>query len=823
MISALYIRLRLTGAIDNLLFALRLAGSGSYAYAAPAARRSRATGFATEHHRFRASGTPAPLSNRQLGMDALAAASPLLKVVKWGVVGLLAIFAIGLTVFFVGIATTYEPPKSLEAKHLRNARPAITDRDGDLVGAAPGFRSAGANVQDAVSDEARMAALMVHDVPPVWWDVAVALEDRRFGKFGWAYGIDFLSLPNLLLGRRGASTLPMQIVGNLSGDKAQQYGTSDGSVARLVLKVKRKLREFSSAPALVAATKDDDYLWLKRLAATHLPVMHGQIGGSTIGIAGGGWVMFGKAPQELSPGEQAVFAAALKRNITIRKQVDDKVRRDWVYIKQRAKYGLALAYPEGDPRRAEGSAEIDAMPDAPPLFFDQALPLSARAHVVHRRNVTARSVVVEAQAELADRYGLRTLADLPLRGYQLTLNSMDNYQFKLQMDRLAAALTDRLGGECRLFVPLSREGFRDSLYQHVTGKPRCAPADLPKTERAHVLAVLANEHGEIMRFYQSGSEEPIYAGVLGRGTNDGRYRPESEIRDIGSAAKIIAAIALGSEGDAPNRKYCRKRYGERRDSDGTTGFPNCDERGAMIDAREAFARSSNLAILWRLQQLPQGKLKKLVAELGLQLPVDVDAAYAVAFGLVKASPRQIHNLMHATGGIVLERHISRPPHVIRRLDADNHSLPSAPSDVATMRRWASYMATADARHFVREVLGAVLTHPNGTMRFLRPYTPAGSDGTVSAHIGKTGTPVNQNNLVTDKFITGSLVAGGSYFSYLVMVRSQNPAKYPLGQRLSAGDFAPLVAYLLDEIDSLHSALPSRRKLVVKAGGVKDRA
>jgi hypothetical protein len=132
------------------------------------------------------------------------------------------------------------------------------------------------------------------------------------------------------------------------------------------------------------------------------------------------------------------------------------------------------------------------------------------------------------------------------------------------------------------------------------------------------------------------------------------------------------------------------------------------------------------------------------------------------------------------------------------------------------------MATADARHYVREVLGAVLTHPNGTMRFLRSYTPAGGDGTVSAHIGKTGTPVNQNNLVTDKFITGSLVAGGRYFSYLVMVRSQNPAKYPLGQRLSAGDFAPLVAHLLDEIDSLPSALPLRRKLVVNAVGLKDR-
>lgn len=454
------------------------------------------------------------------------------------------------------------------------------------------------------------------------------------------------------------------------------------------------------------------------------------------------------------------------------------------------------------------------MPETPPLFFDDSLPLTARAHVVYRRAITAKTVVIEAQAELADRYGLKALGEMPLRGYALTLNSMDNFHFKQQMDRIGEALTAKLGRECRLFVPLAREGFGDSLYQQVTGKPHCAPTDLPKNERAQVLAVLANERGEIVRFYQSGSQEPIYAGVLGRSSNDGRYNPDSEIRDVGSVSKIAAAILLASEGDTPTQRYCRRRFGGRLDSDGTTGFDSCEAPGAMIEAREAFARSSNLAVLWRLRQIPKAKLQRLSADLGLKLPADVDPAYALAFGQVKAAPRHIHNLMHVAGRIVLDHSSSmrKPIHVVYRLDTTDGYQTIGSSEITAVRRLPAYLASGAAKAYVREALSAVLTHPRGTLHFLQAYTPRGSQGAVSAHIGKTGTPVNQGNQVTDKIITGSVVRNGRYYSYLVMVRAPNPGKYPLGQRLLADHFAPLLTFLLDQIQTL-PASQGRNKFV----------
>lgn len=748
--------------------------------------------------------------------DLLRSVAPLLKVVRNGVIGLIAMIALGIVIFGAGLWAVYEPPKTFEAKHLRNARPAIVDREGELVGAAPGFRQIAAGAAGEVTDdEARMAALMVRDVPPVWWDVAVALEDRRFGKFGWVYGIDLLALPLVLIGNRGGSTLPMQVIGNLSGDKAREIDERKSSrMSRIVVKVKRKLRELSSAPSLVAATLDDDYLWFKRLAATHLPVIHGEIGGSTVGIASGAWVMFGKTPMELGPGEAAIFAAALKRNITIKKQPDEKVLRDWAYVKDRAKRGLALAYTEADPRRSQGIAEIDAMPETPPLFFNDALPLTARAHVVYRRAILARTVTTEAQAELADRYGLTALREMPLRGYSLTLSSMDNFHFKQRMDLIAAAVTEKLGRDCKLFIPLTRDGFAESTFRLITGRPDCAPADLPPTERAQVLAVLANDRGEIVRFYQSGSYEPIYSGVIGRGSNDGRYKPEAEIRDVGSVAKVLAAILLAREGDSPDQRYCRKFFDGRLDSDGTTGVESCTPPGAMIDAREVFARSSNLAILWRLRQLPKEKLTGIVTDFGFKLPTNVDPAYAIAFGLVQAAPQQVHNLMHSVGRVVLGKRDAGPRiHVIHHLDlSDAAPIPPAIKSRITTQLPA-YLSDEPSRAYVREVLMAVLSHPAGTMRFLRAYTPVGSHGVVSAHIGKTGTPVGDDNMVSDKLVTGSLIQDGHYYSYFFLVRAANPGKVPLGHHLKADHFAPMITALLDEIAVADAGNATGRKLI----------
>ena len=51
----------------------------------------------------------------------------------------------------------------------------------------------------------------------------------------------------------------------------------------------------------------------------------------------------------------------------------------------------------------------------------------------------------------------------------------------------------------------------------------------------------------------------------------------------------------------------------------------------MVDARESFARSSNLAILWRLRGIPRARLLKAAVDFGLKLPGDVDPAYALAY------------------------------------------------------------------------------------------------------------------------------------------------------------------------------------------------
>lgn len=722
------------------------------------------------------------------------------------VVAATAAAVIAVTFAVTALAFFYEPPKTFERKHLSNARAAVTDAEKELVGAAPSFVTGEKATAAAMTDEeARMAAIVVNDVPPVWWDVVVALEDRRFGRFGWLYGVDLVALPQVFFGR-GASTLPMQLVGNLSGAKVEQR-THGGA---LLWKLKRKLKEIASTPALVRATSADDYLWLKRLIATHLPVMHGQIGGSTVGIAGATWILWGKTLNEVTtPGRQAILAGALQKNILYKKVADHAVKARWAYIKNRAKRGLVLAYGANDPRTTEGVVEIDAMPDVPPLFLSDDLPLPARAHVVHRRNFTARTVIVEAQAQLVHRFGRSSLSQLPPQGYELTLSSLANFRFKQKLDLLADSITERVGRECRLFVPLGG-GFADATYERVTAKPNCAPPDLPKTERAQVLAVLANASGEIVRFYQTGSEEAVYAGSAGRSANEGRYDATSEMRDVGSIAKLAVALLLASEGDSPEQRYCRHAFDGRLDSDGTTGFVSCSAPGAMITAAEAFARSSNLAILWRLRQVPKERIRQLAADLGLGLPGDVDPAVAFAFGQVRAAPSRVHMLIHHIGRAVfgLSTQSSFPLRVINAVDFGAGLSAFSPKQTMQLRR---YIANADQGAYIRAVLEAVIAHPRGTMHFLNAYTSKKNER-VSGHIGKTGTPVNAGKFATDKFVTGAVVLDGRYFSYLVLVRAPNPAKYPLGERVSARDFAPLVLALLAEIPASNEQTSAKERL-----------
>lgn len=153
------------------------------------------------------------------------------------------------------------------------------------------------------------------------------------------------------------------------------------------------------------------------------------------------------------------------------------------------------------------------------------------------------------------------------------------------MDQVAATLGERLARPCRLFMPLGRSAAGLQA-------PACAGAPpVPPAERAQLLAVLANDRGEIVRFYQAGSAEPADAGVLGRGAWDGRHDPAAEIRDIGSIAKVAAAVLLAEAGDEAGRRYCRQAFGGRRDGDQSTGHGDCSQPGALLEAREVFARS----------------------------------------------------------------------------------------------------------------------------------------------------------------------------------------------------------------------------------------
>jgi hypothetical protein len=71
-------------------------------------------------------------------------------------------------------------------------------------------------------------------------------------------------------------------------------------------------------------------------------------------------------------------------------------------------------------------------------------------------------------------------------------------------------------------------------------------------------------------------------------------------RRIGSLGKVPLALLLGQT-DAPDTRWCDARTadGRVRNPDGDPGVADCSAPGAWLTARETFAHSRNLPLLWR--------------------------------------------------------------------------------------------------------------------------------------------------------------------------------------------------------------------------------
>lgn len=229
--------------------------------------------------------------------------------------------------------------------HERLSGTALVDANGLFLGYIPGHFESQADFSMGVGLPADHKAIRVENPPPVWRAVLYALEDRHHDTWRSLHGIDLIAIVramtrDLLGGQRisGASSLSMMLV------RSMRHEAPDADVS-WVDRIRRKLIELRDGPILhhnLSAAEFDRWL------AMHLPLVQGTIasklGAGIYGLEAAGQVLFCRGADQLTLGQQAILAAAVKQPILISPHTDPGIQNGfntlWERHKTRARYGL---------------------------------------------------------------------------------------------------------------------------------------------------------------------------------------------------------------------------------------------------------------------------------------------------------------------------------------------------------------------------------------------------------------------------------------------------------------------------------------------------
>ena len=662
-------------------------------------------------------------------------------------------------------------------------------------------------------------SIPVREVPEQYWRCLSYHEDRYIGGWLNPYGIDLLgvlkipvsSIRRSIAAKRprlgvGGSTLPMQLARVI-------YDTPPSANESAFEKLHRKFGEWWIAPVIYAElTRGGDQTRLKEWAANHLWLAQRAGGASLHGVELTARVVFGKEAQDLTTAEQYVLASAVNKPIILQEGSEqlNKVRLDhWRYIAEvRAKKCADKLLPDGDEQK-KVVFELINMAGGPPdpvmrpklqAALEEYVPQAAKqamANPVLRANVLVPDVRYGVREEMKNEFGYNWRQNV--REVNLTLDVIENRTFREkvrgELSRLNAKLTPKLDNAFTLdLTQLARE-------------PGTATKRTPD-----IILAAANEKGEIVRYFEANDVASYFGSPNARNHLTGKYEPEREGRRIASVAKLVAAVAVANEGrDGPETLYTD---GDAPDA----GLETCRKGSGTLTrgrtAKVAFACSHNKPIQWRLEQLGQEPVRKLVTGFGLTMPRAAangemtPATTAVARGLIAASPQRVHQM----ASVILASLTGNPsrrvglPTLVRRWDLNEtpeseemQLSPPASTDIV-----ASSIIKREAAPLLRTLLQAPLCYQAGGAHYgtLKSITNwcAETRNDLKLHFAKTGTDVSEDRDATvGVWIAGGLqFTSGPAYSYVVLVGTGN-TRQPWARSVHAADIAPLAELLLQEL------------------------
>lgn len=718
--------------------------------------------------------------------------------------------------FFRGLAGQAWIGGALDYANERSLGTAIHDSGGRFVGifdpvldSEEDFNYTGSPIQlpgyIAYPDH---KSLHVSAIPEAYWQCLSFHEDRYIRTIWNPWGIDllgYLKIPVSTVQRSvnegriafgaGGSTIPMQLARIF-------FKTPPSPDESAFEKIERKFKEWWLAPVIHRQlTRGGDITELKRWAANHFPLAQRTGGAPLYGVEQTGLILFGKPSDELTRAQQYVLAAAVNKPVILLKGGEklNRYRLDtWRKVAEERAGACADNLILDMAEREKVLAELSAIADAPPdpktpddiaaalgeLAPDAAAPASASP--VRRANALVPSAKYGVRDEIKNAFGYGWRAHV--RGVRLTLDVAQNLAFRERV-------TDALARMQR-----QNEARISPLF---TLDPATMAAGTDGRQMPDIVVAAADRDGHIVRYYESNQTAAYFGSSLGRDPRTGKYDPKLESRFIASVAKMAAAVAIANEGiDTPETGYLDTEAPE-------TGLESCRKGSErrLREANVAFACSLNDPIEWRMRQIPDSELGKIVKAFGLTRPEGGPGlAKGLTVGQLAASPRTIHRMSGAVLAALTDETGAIPeistPTLVQAIDRT-----APPETVEEGLRATPNPIRAEARDTLKTLLSAPLCNRFGTLHYVNDWC-AERRKDVRLHFAKTGTRGTgasdpQAPDTVDLWVSGGIqFETGPAYSYVILIGTGNPSR-PWARDLYAGSAAePLLRILLEDLASL---------------------
>lgn len=624
-------------------------------------------------------------------------------------------------------------------------------------------------------------ALYVKTVPSLYWELIKAPSDKNL-SFKQQQP-NFWSLYKKIIQFKDASykgvnltapyqlgknndALIMRIAKGLQGSYGKQQRTQ--SILERFFKSQQTLGVARHLYPYLAQNKGAEF---KRWSAMHAPLLSAK--NDVYGLGAISATLFGKIPEQLNAGQQALLATAYHQQTKMALLFSTKLSQretTWKYLlkktRQVATRYLKIKQPQVLRRVL---ADLEAMKTAPVMEISsewltfikkqQGPALPQYQHLLQRSTLTLGKIKDELYKNLQQvKTGLDK--NIVLTDVKISLPIFQNHKFDQSLDK-AFKTTHR-------------------FYPHLFNKKL---GESVENSGAVIRIQVANNEGHVVRTYQRGliNKRPI----------------------AGLNTFAISSLLL-SRNDTPKTRYCNKSYaGIRNTSDPLRdGISNCkilNRKGHSFSLQQSIREEKALPLLYALTQTHKLSAKQLLA-LYQHFSISGDAiantapninklAYELSIGSVKSHPNDMHTMIHSITRYLHGIPYDNNPSIISTMQINQLVSKNGQYSVeytsregvkSSTNNLEQYFTDQTTRRYMASLFSLPTTKKNNPLKFLRSVEKKYG---VNFLLVKSATSKTNNGNTKDKWLIGSVRLKQHIYSFSIMIGSEGSSA-GLGKNIS---------------------------------------